>query len=157
MRAIRVEHGVERRLERRAGEQVLRRRHGLAEVLEVLAREVALLAQLREGGAELGRGLGVGLDELARPRVGPRGPGPLLGRSGRRRDPDHGVARGAEAGEGGRSGARGGGTWGRGSGIGRVAGEAYGSNERCVRPKSSMRACSAHCLAGAPSLTSRIA
>ena len=88
------QHGLERRLERRAAEQVLRRRHGLPKVLEALAHEVALLAQLGERGAQLGGGLRVGLDELARLRVGARGTRAFLGQGGRRRHPDHDVAGG---------------------------------------------------------------
>ena len=149
------EHGLERRFERRAGEQVLRRRHGLAKVLEALARDVALLAQLGERGAQLGGGLGVGLDELARLRVGgPRREGlPRAGRAAARTRTTVWPAGGGGGGVGRPTGA----SPGSARGIGRVTGEACASNARRVRPKSSRSACSAHCRAGAPSFTSRIA
>ena len=94
IRAMRASTGSSAASSVLPGEQVLRGGHGAPQVVEPLAREVALLAQLGEGGAELCRGLGVALDELARPRRRPPGhAGPSSG-DGRRRHAHHGLSGG---------------------------------------------------------------
>ena len=88
------EDRLERGVEGRPREDVLRRLHRLVQVLEPQAGEVALLAQVGERGPELGRGLGVALDQLARACVRARGHGawPFL-RPGWRGDAHDGVSR----------------------------------------------------------------
>ena len=75
------EHGGERFGEGLAGQDFLRGGHHLLEVEDAAPGPVPLLPQVVEGGAQLGRGLGIALDEgLLRAGIGPGGGGPQRSR-----------------------------------------------------------------------------